>query len=68
MNLGREKAIGKSTDGAADSPRAESSSIASSGWCRMDTYDAADSDTMSLTRRSSSSAPFLTEASESAAS
>lgn len=37
-------------------------------WFRTDMYEAADSETISLTRRSRSSAPFLTESSESAAS
>jgi len=67
MNLGREKAVG--------GVRATSASGASGslGSCdgldsNTETYVAADSATMSLMSRSRSSAPFLTDNSESAPS
>ena len=65
-NRWRENAVGSSWDDFSwSSPL---SPAVSSGACRIDTYDAADSATMSLISLSSSSAPFLTESSLSAAS
>ncbi len=67
MNRVNEKAVGSSPD-APSSWMDSESATATSGTCSTETYDAADSDTISLTNLSSSSAPFLTESSESAAS
>ncbi len=62
MNLGSENAVGRS------SVKASGSEVCFSDSCRTETWWAADSETMSFTSRSSSSAPFLTDSSESEAS
>lgn len=66
INRGSENAVGTSMDSSGVSLSV--SADASSEMCRIETYVAADSETMSLMRRSSSSAPFLTDSSESAPS
>jgi hypothetical protein len=63
-----ENAVGWSWAGFSSASASALPAPLSSGECRMETYEAADSATMSLISRSSSSAPFLTESSESAAS
>jgi len=65
MKREREKAVGKSTDSSGVSL---SVSMTDSEVCSIETYVAADSETMSFMRRSRSSAPFLTDNSESAPS
>ena len=62
MNLSREKAVGRSKLDVSD----PSSGRDFSRKSRIEIYEAADSETMSFTRRSRSSAPFLTESSVSA--
>lgn len=74
MNLSSEKAVGSSDAGLTSSlerglpARSGESSDSFSCVSNIDTYEDADSETMSLTNRSSSSAPFFTEGSESDAS
>lgn len=69
MNLASEKAVGKfSEDDSVDPLLEPGFDGLSSVDCSNDTYVAEDSETISLTSLSRSSAPFFTESSESAAS
>ena len=68
MNLASEKAVGSSIVEESELFSEPLLVTICSGVWRMDTYVEADSETISLIRRSSSSAPFFTDSSESAAS